>query len=95
MFAVMIHQNTGETEVLTFDQPEISVGRSKANDIVLRKGNVSKIHCRILQKNGHFVVLDLKSTNGTFVNDARVGRASLMNGDRLRLGRIEFEVSTN
>jgi pSer/pThr/pTyr-binding forkhead associated (FHA) protein len=37
-------------------------------------------------------VLDLKSTNGTFVNDKRVEKATLATGDRLRVGRVELTV---
>jgi len=38
-------------------------------------------------------VVDLKSTNGTFVNDTRVGRAMVKQGDRLRVGRVELTVA--
>ena len=37
-------------------------------------------------------VVDLSSTNGTYVNNARVDRARLNDGDRLRVGRVEFTV---
>ncbi len=39
------------------------------------------------------VVEDLESTNGTFINERRVNRAELAEGDRVRLGRVVFEVS--
>ena len=41
---------------------------------------------------GTLEVIDLDSTNGTYVNDERVDRATLESGDRLRLGRIELKV---
>src|SRR6185436_7444150 len=49
-----------------------SLGRSKANDLVLDDVSVSSQHCRIRPEDGAFVLLDLKSTNGTFVNERRV-----------------------
>lgn len=72
-----------------------TIGRGATSDFVVDGSFLSRVHCRLTATSKNLVVEDLKSTNGTFVNDARVGRASLMSGDRLRLGRIEFEVSTN
>ena len=43
---------------------------------------------------GHAVeVVDLKSTNGTYVNERRVERAELKSGDRLRVGRLELTIT--
>jgi pSer/pThr/pTyr-binding forkhead associated (FHA) protein len=50
------------------------------------------LHCRLTAGNDHLEVLDLKSTNGTFVNDKRVEKAKLATGDRLRIGRVELTV---
>src|SRR5205085_10174571 len=42
------------------------------NDIILPKGNVSKRHSRIVLKDGKFIIVDLKSTNGTYVNGRKI-----------------------
>ncbi|HLA79077.1 MAG TPA: FHA domain-containing protein [Vicinamibacteria bacterium] len=62
------------------------VGRAKANDIVLDDVAVSSEHCRIRAENGGFVVHDLSSTNGTFVNDHKISRQPLAAGDVLQVG---------
>jgi len=69
-----------------------SVGRAKVNDIVLRDDvAVSSEHCRIRPEEGHFVIHDLKSTNGTFVNDHRVSRQPLAEGDTIQVGETYFQ----
>src|SRR5204863_9276238 len=72
MFAITISQKSGETRRLEFDKPEITIGRVQGNDIILPKGNVSKRHSRIVLKDGKFIIVDLKSTNGTYVNGRKI-----------------------
>ena len=57
-----------------------------------RRALVSRLHCRLTAADDQLEVLDLKSTNGTFVNDKRVEKAKLATGDRLRIGRVELTV---
>jgi pSer/pThr/pTyr-binding forkhead associated (FHA) protein len=69
------------------------MGRATRADFVVDAPLVSRIHCRLsVTREGQLEVEDLRSTNGTFVNDRRVERAVLVPGDRLRLGRAELEV---
>lgn len=70
-----------------------TVGRAPRADFVLDAGMVSRIHCRLTAGAAELEVLDLQSTNGTFVNGARVERATLKEGDRLGIGRVELVVS--
>jgi hypothetical protein len=63
-----------------------SLGRARANDIVLDDVAVSNEHCRFRLEDGRFVMHDLKSTNGTFVNDKRVARHALQDGDVIQVG---------
>ena len=68
---------------------EKTVGRVKGVDFVIDAPMVSRVHCRLTaQPGGRLEVLDLKSTNGTFVNGRRVTRAALTVGDRLGVGRV-------
>ena len=70
-----------------------TVGRAVRADFVLDAALVSRVHCRLTSDpDGNLEVEDLKSTNGTFVNDRRVRRAALAPGDRLRVGRVELVV---
>lgn len=70
-----------------------TVGRAPRADFVLDAGMVSRIHCRLTAGAAELEVIDLQSTNGTFVNGARVERAILKEGDRLGIGRVELLVS--
>ena len=69
-----------------------TVGRAPRADFILDVALVSRLHCRLTAGDDQLEVLDLKSTNGTFVNDKRVAKARLAKGDRLRIGRVEFTV---
>jgi pSer/pThr/pTyr-binding forkhead associated (FHA) protein len=69
-----------------------TVGRAPRADFVLDAALVSRLHCRLEADDTALEVVDLESTNGTFVNDRRVTRAKLVSGDRLRVGRVELEV---
>jgi pSer/pThr/pTyr-binding forkhead associated (FHA) protein len=69
-----------------------TVGRAQRADFVLDAALVSRLHCRLEAGDRALEVVDLESTNGTFVNDKRVTRAKLVSGDRLRVGRVELAV---
>jgi len=70
-----------------------TIGRATRADFVLDAGMVSRLHCRLTAGAVELEVVDLGSTNGTFVNGARVARASLKDGDRLGIGRVELVIS--
>jgi pSer/pThr/pTyr-binding forkhead associated (FHA) protein len=65
-----------------------TVGRATRADFVVDAPLVSRLHCRLTAGSDHVEVLDLESTNGTFVNDKRIEKARLRTGDRLRVGRV-------
>ena len=69
-----------------------TVGRASRADFILDVALVSRVHCRLTAGDDQLEVVDLKSTNGTFVNDKRVEKAALATGDRLRVGRVEMTV---
>ena len=69
-----------------------TVGRAPRADFILDVALVSRLHCRLTAGDDQLEVVDLKSTNGTFVNDTRIQKAKLATGDRLRIGRVELTV---
>ena len=69
-----------------------TLGRAPRADFIVNRALVSRLHCRLTAGDDTLEVEDLKSTNGTFVNDKRVKRAELKSGDRLRLGRTELTI---
>src|SRR6187399_1719543 len=72
MFTIIIQEKGGEQRRMVFNKPEVTIGRVQGNDIVLPKGNVTKRHARIVLKDGKFIIVDLKSTNGTYVNGRKI-----------------------
>lgn len=72
MLRVTLSEKGGAEKELFFDGSVISVGRVQGNSIVLPKPNVSKRHATIVARDGHVTVVDLKSTNGTYVNGRRI-----------------------
>ena len=68
------------------------VGRRSRCDIHLDFPNVSSQHCELEMDSGYWQVRDLRSTNGVKVNGQRVEVQVLMPGDKLTVGKHEFEV---
>ncbi|MBC6934722.1 MAG: FHA domain-containing protein, partial [Chloroflexi bacterium] len=65
----------------------IRVGRAAQNDIVIDRRSVSRFHCQITRRDDGLALEDLSSTNGTFVNEARLNGAHVLSvGDVVRLG---------
>jgi two-component system cell cycle response regulator len=75
----------GKRYVLEGDQP-LSVGRGQENVVVLDNDSVSRRHCRIERRNGSWYVVDLDSTNGTYVNDEQVTEYPMRRGDQIKIG---------
>ena len=68
----------------------ITIGRSPEADVVVLDEKASRIHCGVRLWDGEFYIKDLKSRNGTFVNDQRIEVAKLKPSDRIRIGSISF-----
>ena len=61
-----------QVERVRLDRPVLTLGRDPSCDLVLDHPTVSRLHAQIRKMDGNFVLFDLKSTNGTFVNGQRV-----------------------
>lgn len=75
------------------DQKEITIGRSEDNDIPIDNMAVSGEHAKIVQAEGPCHIVDLASTNGTFVNEKRIFRCDLKEGDRITIGKHTLVIS--
>jgi pSer/pThr/pTyr-binding forkhead associated (FHA) protein len=69
-----------------------TVGRATRADFIVDAPLVSRLHCRLTAGAAELEVIDLESTNGTFVNGERIERAILKKGDRLGVGRVEMTI---
>jgi pSer/pThr/pTyr-binding forkhead associated (FHA) protein len=70
----------------------VTIGRSPDNDLPVDNLAVSNYHARVYFEAGRLVVEDLDSLNGTFVNDLRVERATLHDGDSIWVGKHHIKV---
>lgn len=80
------------------DKAEIIIGRDDDCDICLQDERTSRKHTKIVGEPGrksgpYFKVVDLGSTNGTYINDKRIKEAALGDGDRLHIGHTIFKYS--
>ncbi|MCU0682605.1 MAG: FHA domain-containing protein [Polyangiaceae bacterium] len=95
-FAIIISEKGGAERREVFDKAEINVGRVQGNDLMLPKGNVSKRHAKLSFRDGRFLVADLKSTNGTYVNGRKISQATVVReGDKIYVGDfvLRFEAA--
>lgn len=70
---------------------ELKIGRAPGVGITLLDPKVSREHCRLFQQSTGWIVEDLGSRNGTWVNAQKVKKRLLQPGDRMRVGQTEFE----
>jgi pilus assembly protein CpaF len=93
VFTIVVSEKGGTERREVFDRPEISVGRVQGNELMLPKGNVSKRHARLLYREGRFIVTDLNSTNGTYVNRRRIAQATIVKqGDKIYIGDFVLRI---
>jgi hypothetical protein len=84
---VLMYQNTVLKEVL-FGQRGVRIGRSPDNDLVIDNTAVSHHHARaFVGTEGHWLLEDIGSLNGTFVNGQRIKRVTLRPGDTVAIGK--------
>src|SRR5580658_164131 len=69
-----------------------TIGRVDDNTFQIVDPSVSSHHCEVLLRGNEILVRDLNSTNGTFVNDARISESPLKPGQTVRLGQIELRL---
>ena len=70
-------------------------GRDPENDLVIEGPDaaiVSSHHLEIRRTEKTFRLVDLDSTNGTYINDQRIRNGTLSSGDRLKIGRVEMTI---
>lgn len=89
---VLVNLSTNESH--TIDKASVSLGRAPDNTIILdNDGYASADHARVFYDNGAWWLEDLKSSNGTSVNDRLIsGPHQLAPGDVIKVGRTQFRI---
>lgn len=64
----------------------IRIGKADDNDFILDDLHVSRYHARLIRQDGAWLLEDLSSTNGTYVNDVQISKKRIASTDRIRLG---------
>jgi pSer/pThr/pTyr-binding forkhead associated (FHA) protein len=68
-----------------------TIGRAAGAEFIVDAALVSRVHCRLTAAEDYVEVVDLASTNGTYINGARVEHGALKAGDVLKVGRVELK----
>lgn len=92
-FSISINEKGGPQKQLEFDKAEVTIGRVQGNDVVLPKGNISKRHSRIVLKDGKFIIIDMQSTNGTYVNGKKITTPQVIKAtDKIYIGDFTLQL---
>ena len=86
---------THEGKNIPIKDEKFFIGRGDSCQLRPKSESISRKHCAIVQKDGRVLLVDLKSRNGTFVNDKQLSPEKakiLKSGDKIRCGQLEFEV---
>ena len=87
---LVVRQGAHVNQQLQLRAGSNTIGRDgQRSELMVDDPSVSGEHARIRYENGAFVLYDLASTNGTLVNGQRVDKQRLVDGDQVRLGRLE------
>lgn len=86
---IVTHSREGRKEWV-FNHGFVTIGSMDDNNLVIQDETVSRYHAQISQENNAYIIRDLGSTNGTFVNQVRIREAFLIPGCLLRFGSSEF-----
>ncbi len=85
--ALLIYKEKGGRYVdfLVPSRP-FTIGRSALADVRIEDERISRVHCEIRREGGAYVIRDLDSKNGTWLNEERIKESPLKFGDKIRIG---------
>ena len=72
-------------------QPEVTIGRNQGNMILIPAKSLSRYHAKIIYQNRRYFLIDLKSSNGSYVNGQRVTNQEIHPGDKIQFGDVGIE----
>jgi pilus assembly protein CpaF len=87
VLTVVVHEKGGKTQRFPFEGDQFTVGREEDNELLLDRANISKHHLRFRRVPGAVEVIDLDSTNGTYVNGRKItSPRRIRRSDRVYVG---------
>jgi len=93
MIKILLKYKQKVLKTFEIDKDEIAIGRVKSNDIHINNLAVSKHHARIIKNQGNYLIEDLKSTNGTYLNTVRIISRYLKDSDVINIGKYTLVVN--
>jgi pSer/pThr/pTyr-binding forkhead associated (FHA) protein len=87
---------SNEGKEIAVNSEKFLIGRADECQLRPKSESISRRHAAIIQKDGRVLLVDLKSRNGTFVNDKQLSSDKakiLKDGDLLRVGKLEFQIA--
>jgi len=87
---LVLRGGEGEGDHFVLSSVITTIGRHADSDIALDDITVSRRHCEVLIDGGRFVVRDVGSLNGTYINQKRVDEIELSQGDELQIGKFHL-----
>jgi len=92
MAKIIIHTDQNETEELLLTEGTVTIGRTKDNDIQIDDPAVSAYHAKLVSFFKPTYIQDLRSTNGTYVNNIPVKQKEIKHGDAIKICGYEYRV---
>ncbi|MEE9269595.1 MAG: FHA domain-containing protein [Candidatus Krumholzibacteria bacterium] len=89
---LIITKGPGAGRKLPLVPMTMTIGREHDNNIELKDEEVSRYHARISYEGGQYLIKDLDSSSGTWINEEKISEKALEHGDKIRLGGIEMVV---
>ena len=92
MLRIILKFNSTVIKELKIDQDEIIIGRDLGNDVQIDNIAVSREHAKIIRGPNYYLIEDLNSTNGTFVNGKKINKKYLMENDEISIGKHSLQI---
>jgi pSer/pThr/pTyr-binding forkhead associated (FHA) protein len=92
---IILKFNDSVVRQISSDKTEITIGRDPDTDIQIDNISVSRVHAKIQKEPKQYVLHDLNSTNGTFVNGKKIKKKSLKEDDVITIGKHTLLVDIN
>ena len=92
MLRIILKFNSTVIKELKIDQDEIIIGRDSGNDVQIDNVAVSREHAKIIRGPNYYLIEDLNSTNGTFVNGKKINKKFLKEDDEISIGKHSLQI---
>ncbi len=93
MIKILLKYKQKVLKIFEIDKDKITIGRLESNDIYINNPAVSKQHAWIIKNQDNYLIEDLKSTNGTYLNTVRIISGYLKDSDVINIGKHSLVVN--